>query len=251
MIDQRIAVFQNVLGKYHFQRPSSIEAKRYMRSDKREILASVLKKQGVYSAILGLILIVYLKAKKIGISLSIVQSAIVLGVICAGSIIIVTSVTVYSIYKFSGTASIDKDLSRTQKVSEKSGIETRRFGTRHEYKVPPGNSEFRINIESLSNENIDAAVAKDVTNRFVGLFRKKYGNDSVVFQGGDNNKRNAGIIFLGSFGKIGTKYIISTRLVNLESGKILYSSSEMMNSLNEIDAACKKIMDNMTPYVRK
>ena len=88
-MSEQINIFQRVLERYKFQEPMSADMQKYMLTSKRDMLLQTLKSVGEYGFFYGLVLRVFFGAKRIGISLSVVQSAIVTGII---SMIIILSI---------------------------------------------------------------------------------------------------------------------------------------------------------------
>ncbi len=64
--DQDILLLQQLMDKYRFTRPVSVEARDEILSSKRKNLVRVLKTVGAYSAAHGALLIIYFAFKKLG-----------------------------------------------------------------------------------------------------------------------------------------------------------------------------------------
>lgn len=56
---------------------------------------------------------------------------------------------------------------------------------------------------------------------------------------------NVDLMAFGSFSKLGKAYVISIQMVNVESGKIIYSENEKFNSIEDSDVAIKKIIQKI------
>ena len=69
-------LFKKIVRKFKFEQPVPDDVRKHMHAMKKDILAGILKKAGNYSMYYGILLMIFFRAKKMGISISIAQCAV-------------------------------------------------------------------------------------------------------------------------------------------------------------------------------
>ncbi len=240
-MSERINIFQRILERYKFQEPVSVDLQNYILASKNRVLTGALKSVGEYSFFYGVTLKVFFAAKRLGTSISVTQSAIISGII---SIIITVSI-------IAGIALLITDNYREQiiipqknEIIKKESIDNRKNVWKEDKGKKPLMKD-RLGIQPFANENVDSRTAGMVTDRIMSRLVSLKGERSVTGLAGNARSRAVNLVLTGSVGKLGSLYMISAKVINVENGRAIFVTTENVDSRDKIDDACVRIADQI------
>ncbi|HOT44182.1 MAG TPA: hypothetical protein PLM53_06050 [Spirochaetota bacterium] len=219
MIDE-IALMRRVFDRYRVSSPLSGDVQRRAMRMKRKNLVSVMKKLGIYSPLYGMILSLYFFLKKLGIGLSIMQSAVlfftasavVVSSVAAGGYLLVGNVVVKSpsVYE-----EHEKKAAPAAEPDAKSGD------------VTGGNSSiayrYRLQFYGLENNGADGTLVAQVSDAMRSEIIRLKGRDRIAVSAVPDR---AGLVLTGSVEKLDRQYLFSIRLTERRTRRIIFAASE-------------------------
>ncbi|MCU0822700.1 MAG: hypothetical protein MUC95_09560, partial [Spirochaetes bacterium] len=205
-------------------------------------LRELLKKSGDYSVLFGIILSVYAAAKKLGIGITFLQSKII-----AAGLAVCLGVSGYAGGRaaasyVSGFLSGEKE---TREKVDNSGVLLKSDVTVETAK--PGTGRFFFGVNTFAGH--DADTAKSVSNMITAELVSVIGYDKVTLLE-YQDRRKADKIVMGSVRILGKQTIITARVVNVQTARTEFATSEKISSLNELDKACRRIADKIAGRFR-
>lgn len=218
MIDE-IALMQRVFDRYRVSSPLPGEVQRRALRMKRKNLVAVMKKVGIYSPLYGMILAVYLFMKKIGIGLSVMQSAVVLFTASA----VAVSAAAAGGYMLAG------------KVMVKTRVEMER-GEKAAPKAEPGANSgdvsggtsrikyrYRLQFYGLENTGAEGPLVAQVSESMRNEIKRLKGHDTIAITPGPDGSN---MVLTGSIEKLDRQYLLSIRLTDRRTRRIIFAASE-------------------------
>ncbi|MCP4131809.1 MAG: hypothetical protein GY754_12590 [bacterium] len=248
------SLLHDIFDEYKVADPLPGEAQDFIVANEKRTLVDILKKLGRYNFFLGLVISVFYFFKKIGIGLSIVQSAVVVvtaSSVAAASVATGAYVGVQYISKEEAPPEIkiEKKIEDTGTLDsgvnpekEKNTTDTQVVTTP---KKPAKVFENTIAVKSFGSESLDIKEA----NRVSGILK----NEFARLRGSGNSLSSSGpkpdFVILGSIEKTGDAYTLSARVVN-KNGSVIESPSVKLDSLNDIKRTCKKMARNISAGIK-
>ncbi len=237
MIDELIQL-QNLLDKYKVTAPLPHALQEHVLDNKRKQLVIILKKLGRYNPLFGIILFVFFLFRKSGFGLSIIQSAIVLtvsSVFFVGGI----SFSTYLYVKQSSDSGAKVEHSGIIDKSPSISDNSRILARKQKKTTVAGNLKFEKFIQihpfESSSEEFSQAITSEIKKELVRL----RGKSNILTSG--NNSHESSVLMFGSVEKIKISYVITTRLVDKKTGKLIFMTSEQFKSMKDVNMVCKKI----------
>lgn len=267
-----IEIFRNILKKYKFELPISIDIQKYMIREKRSIIVDVLKAAKNFSFFYGATLRIFFFAKHLGKSLTLTQSAVILIVFfsiglataSAGGYLVVNAIIKEKkdaesiVYKEPVSNNIniikEKDTGSTDqmKIKEKiAKIETKDnlIADKKRKKQVSEQIMYRMGISEFSAENVKEKQAQEITDKIYNELISIIGKRSILKIKGGRSK-NINMMITGSIGKLGRNYMITAKVIDVEKGKSLLIISEDTESEDELNPACERIAKKMADIIK-
>jgi hypothetical protein len=233
------ALFRQLMVKFKFEFPIPEDIQKFILSNKHSLAVKVLKSVDNYGLFYGLVLRIYFGAKKMGLSLSVAQSIFMLWVISASITSLLAAGMYFAYYDDENIRSINPSnnmpLNSIEKTDD-SGAE-KQFKKRN---TPQAGSAVRIGIQLFSAENTDNKTAESITDSIASTLVGLKGKD-IIFNLRKGRTASINKIITGSVGKLGDTYIITAKMIDIEKSKVIYVTSENVNSSEKFNEACKKI----------
>jgi hypothetical protein len=234
-----ILLMHKLLEKTMVSDPLDGNMQDYSLNMKRKNFVSLTKKIGMYSSAYGAILSVYFLFKKLGIGLTIVQSA---GVLCIATVIAVTSIGA------GGFIAVKKyvlDASGTQEKAiygELINEATRDVDEQITGKTMEDNAagvlySKSIGIQGFANNGANEALVTQLSD----IMRNEFSRLNVRGVAIISSLSSANYILSGSVDKLDNLYQITVKLVHRRSGRIVFASSEESNTPDGLKVSAKKI----------
>jgi len=242
--------FAEVLKRYGFVEPILPEVQMHIRDIKREQFVQTLKKAGGYSFIFGIITSVFFAIKKMGVGTTIVKSALLVFASAVISLTILSS-GIYLSYKYitapeekteekredvvqSGDAGIDKRIIREKK-------------TRRE--IPEG--VMLLGVQPFVAVNVEGRIALLAADTITEKLVELRGSSRVInMRRRRREGRKIGLMLLGSVEDLEGTYTVTAKVVSVSDSKIVFYTSEVVHSIDEIPEACTKIAGRISGIIR-
>jgi hypothetical protein len=253
-----VETFERLLDRFRFRDPVADSVQRLILARKRDALVLTLKAVDDYSAVYGLVLRVYLGSRRAGLRLSMRASRVVLAVFIFITLLF-SATLAYSIYAIIGneirqsgiTESIrghDTVVPGVRDTEKKDLNKQPDEKNMNDAKVHPAGA-CQLGVSTFSGEAGSDDDSRRVTNMIADRLIGIKGPDKVIRL--DNRKgRVAPRILMGSVDRLGNSVIISSRIVDAEKGTIVFSTSENVNSPDEIARACATIAERVASHIR-
>ncbi len=250
-----------VLSKYRLAYPLPEEVQNYIYRDRKETLKSILKITGTAGMLFWLAVILNIVLKKLGITLTILQSKIILGVtICA--IAASSSTGTYKAVKYVHSKIIQKDTEIENKIRSHEGLPMPFYGQQKKKEIYGKDKsinqqsnhdndsaaiiKYRIGVQPFKGS--DADQSQKVSDLIATYLENINGKNSVVNLRMGQGK-NINLMLMGSLIRLGGAYSITAKLINVESGKLMAAISEDLESSDNIDSVCRKIAEKISKNI--
>ena len=236
-MNQEIIQFNDLMIKYRFTEPVSADIQDFAVAISRKNLKVLLKKSGDYGAVFGIILAVYTSAKELGIGITFLHCKIIAGLLAvclgvsgyAGGRAVV-SYAVDALTENEETTQENSDSGVLLKIDEP--VQT----------AKPGTGKFFFGVNVFSGANAD--MAKSVSNMITAELVNVIGYDKVTLLE-YQDRRKADMIVMGSVRSLGKQTIITARVVNVQTARTEFVTSENISSFDEMDNACRNIAERI------
>ena len=199
-MNNNINIFEKYLDKYNLRLPEPLEMQKYILKSKKRNYIKTLKGLGEYNIIYGLVLRIFFHAQRFGISLSLAQSKLVLGILFAAGIILLSAGILFSANFIKSGAhiqtlpeppeiiGIEKSLQKTPPKNDMPESQTlKTFTPAQDHRKPKHQDtddgvKTRLVINRLTPNNIDEDSASNVTDRLYQKLRSAKGANRVIFR---------------------------------------------------------------------
>lgn len=232
-----IKILKALLDKYRVSRPLPDEVQNHSLKNKRKNLIAILKKLKIYSPVFSLILSVFFFFKQFGITLSLLQSYVVLFIISVTATVTLAAggYATAKILMINETKShhMDSSVGDVKKSSEDKKINL--SDAKKSSITVKGNIVY---FQPLINNGADKGIVDNITNNIKSEIIKLKGKDKVSFHSSPGISK---ILLTGSVEKLDNFYMITLRVTNRMNRRIIFASSWEIKSENEMLPVCKKI----------
>ena len=234
-MNEEILLMQRLFDRYKISSPLDPDIQKYSLRSKGKNFHSILIKLGLHSTLYSAVVFIYFLFKKLGIGLSVAQSAAVLFVAAAVTAAGIMAGGIISVKKIIDTP-IMKEGAGDRASGDSAG----------------GNGEIGFKRKQIDiSEDVNSIVFLGITGKGVDkvLIDQLSGiiiGQVVQARGGGFIRSDAGFALSGSVEKIGGLYLLSVRLINRMNRRIIYASSEEAVTPEELKAAAKKISLELT-----
>ncbi len=239
-------ILQRVLEKYKFEKPLPPEVRRDMTAMKKSTLRVILKKNRKYNLFVLLVISVYFSAKKFGAGLSFAKSitvAAALSLIAAGAVIVGSYFAVTSVM-----------LKKPQSGHELHGLMEKGAVNTERIIIPGSNKEQGvrkplIGLSPFKFSGDDGPLAGQLAKSIAAELRKiRSGENAEIIEGPDAGK--AGSMIIGSLVAVEGGHMLTVRLVDSHTSRILMYISENIESGHDINPAARNIASRISAAVK-
>ncbi|HOO71527.1 MAG TPA: hypothetical protein PK926_07175 [Spirochaetota bacterium] len=230
----RTELFEKFLDNYRFTRPVPVEVRRHVLIHKNSQFAVILKKAGGYSLAFGLVTSLFFSLKKLGLGVTIVKSAVILAAVTAASVAVI-GLGAYASAQYI-IRIIDKEkISVEADKHPPSNIEES-FDPRESAEVAG-----RIGIQVFSAENTEKTLSAEVTDIIAGELARLRGEQYTVNVRKTGNIKRYRMMLIGSVEQKDDSFIVVARVSDVTDSRLLFYTSEEIQSREKINAASKTI----------
>jgi hypothetical protein len=239
MKNKRIDILIKLYEKYKLSDKLPLDAKKAMLDSKKRTFIKILKREGKYSLFMFFVVSIFFWVKRVGITLSIAKSAIV--VITA----FITFAVVISTSSFYAYNHFKQPIKQIEQIKEERL--TDKGDTKLEQKVSTPKKEkseiinYQINVVPFEFEAIDSKVAQSITQKIVRELQKQKGKNAANIIDRAKKKITTDKLLLGSIVKIDETILITVKIMDTRSSKVLLYINEEAKSDLQVNAVCKRI----------
>lgn len=240
---ENINKLEKILERFKFKQPVPQDIQRQILSFKKETTVSVLKNFGEYNIFYGMVLRFYFLTKRTGINLTARQSGIFISTAAAvlalaGALIIAgfityraNSATVNEHILFREIErSVERPVEKALKEEIKTGIAIR----------------VRLGITQILSDRENEEFASVITNRLYNRLKDEKSEDTVVFRKINGIDRSFNRLLTGRLNRIGSTYLLSISIANIETGKLLYDKKYSFKEAGEADKIIRMAVENIS-----
>lgn len=239
MVKQQIELFRKILNKYRFTDPIPSEVLDSIVKIEKRLLKATFKQTGNLSVYYSVVLDIYFGFMKFGVKLSVAQSKIVFAGV-AGVISVIISASL--IFAFSG----DTWLSLRKKTKDIGKTEKKEVTVIDNFKE----TKYRIGVSPFLTKSVEKGKALEITNRIFNETELIAGKNKVVFLDNDKKKPPVNMMLMGSIGRLGKRYVITARIVDVEKSNILWTTTKNIDSENKLIDVCKELAGEVAMYMK-
>ncbi len=241
-----ILLFGEVLHKYRFTEPAPADIQHFIRENKRKQFQKIMKRTAGYSVLFALISHMFFTIRKYGIAITIVKSAILLGVL---SLITAAAVTT-GVYLFVVRGAQDAVMAPAMEFI-RGAVREGNAGDHDDYlKEPPAVIEDRLGIQPFAGVHMPDARAARLSDRMAKTLSSLRGNDRVVNLRLGRGGRKSGMMLFGSVESSAGTWIVSARVASVKDSRILFYDTETAGSEPDLEGACDRLARRIYDAIR-
>lgn len=237
-----IAVLGEVLLKYRFVEPAPVEVQRHIRKIKRKQFQVIMKRTAGYTLLFSLISNIFLALKKYGIGITIVKSAVLLGIITLMTAGAVTT----GVYFFMVRDVPDNKTIGVMDVIREAAPAVLSDGA----KEPPAVIEDRLGVQPFAGIQYPAVQAARASDRIAKSLAALRGDDRVVNLRFGREGKKSGMMLFGSVELSGGTYIVTARVASVKDSRILFYDMETAGTDAEVEGACDRLARKIYEKIR-
>ena len=248
---------QQVVSKYKLDAPVPEKVQKAMRKAKRKTLIGVFRKHNKYSLFLFITVSVFFWFKKIGITISVLKSAIITATAAAVSAAGILTGSYYFVQKI--IIPQLKDIPENNQ-DIKTGVSTRILKdkvitkddkTINEKIKPSINKEIRYKL-GLINFRYDKSISgigKRISSLIKNNLTRIRGKGTIANIYTIPKSIRPSKVLTGTIIKLDQSYRITVKVINKKTLKVLLYETETAQSEKEINNACKKLSQKIAKKI--
>jgi hypothetical protein len=257
-------LYEKLLEKYRVSAPLPDRSRDEVLARKRDLYKKVMKRKGAYGMAIAVISYLFFFLRRKGIEISFLQSALItaaaaglLALSAAGGIYLLVKGIEAPVIEETEKNEEDRGNSITpprEKVFEQSGkavTEQKQTPEKH------GTSTTRvqtIRYQVLKADKDHSAQAALLTGKIIARLKKQHTHLRLI-PAGSKKGGAPGTILIGSLESDGKSYSVTTKLVDLKSGKVLFMDHQAIpineNSDKSAETMAKSISGMLAELNRK
>lgn len=251
--DKNIETFKRVLEKYQIPEPTPVEARRHAARVKASQFTVILRRAGAYSVIFALVVKIFFTVKKMGIAVTIAQSAIVLAIV---SFLTAGGLTTGAIMFVKALGGIEAPVDGDSGTKAETIVGPRA----REDAAPPVQGthpveaadviDDRLGVQPFTGVNLPPAETGRVAGLMAGSLSRLRGGDRVVNYGAGQQWKKSGLMLMGTVEKAEGGYTISARVVSVRDSRILFYDTETAATSEDLPAAGERLSQRIFGKIR-
>jgi len=239
-MNENIKNLEKVLEKYHFAEPVSPEEKARVIANQKKSLQATMRRLGRYSPLYAAVLAVFFLARRLGMGLSMLQSALVLGIFTAAA---VSSLSIggYLVYRSVWVPPLRPEHALEMKEGNiiVQDIKTALPG---ESPAPLRAFTRTISFEPLQAVGVAPALAARINDALLRHLKRLRGDGNIL------SASKGGAMLHGEVTISRGKYALYVRLVEPDGG-IIYSGSYEASGPEGLLAQCGRAARDLSDRV--
>ncbi len=248
-------IFARLLERFKLRESVTDDVQRMILSRRRDALAMTLRAVNDYSVWYGMVLRAYFGARRAGFRVSVGASKTIVVLVAAVLLASLAVTLIHSVHipdrsgRLSGISKDVHDYNSGVKGGDNNDSQ-KDLTKKHDDRNLNDNKNLsvkacKLGIAAFTGEENAGEITRVIADALIRL----KGPDRVIrltARGGKAAPR----ILMGSVGKIGATYIITSRIVDVEKGTVLYSTSESVNSSDETARAGEAIAERIAARIQ-
>ncbi|MBN2080420.1 MAG: hypothetical protein JW838_15725 [Spirochaetes bacterium] len=241
-----IELMQRLFLKYRLTNPLPADVQEHAYREKRKTLISILKKLGLFSPLYGVIVVVYLALRKLGFGIGVAQSAVVFFVASA----ITTAGVAVGGYTAVKILSAGTPPPAEQEEMDMTTTPVMHDVARQQHSAHTDVSAYDLIIQfyGLENNGADEAMVQRVSGALTDEILRLKGNNRAIFVSAPSETV---WLLSGSVEKLDTSFLLTVRLTNRRTRKIIFAVSEEATSEEDLIQAGFRFARPITEAIRE
>lgn len=251
--DKTIEIFNRVLEKYRLTEPTPVEVRRRAARAKSKQFSVILKRAGGYSIIFALVAKLFFALKRMGLAVTVVQSAVIitlLSVLSAGGL----STGAWLLFKSRMTLETKPDAlpAERREAATESALPGQSTPADEETPAaePADVIEDRLGVQPFVAVNSSGAEAGQAADAMASVLAGLRGANRVVNYRTGQKWKKSGLMLMGSLERAEAGYTLTARVVNVRDSRILFYDTEMATTAADIQGACERLAQRIYGKIR-
>lgn len=243
--DATIGLFEEVLLKYRLVEPVPPVVHDHIRKEKGRQFKRTLRRAGGYSVLFAMVSDLFFALKKLGLPVTIVKSAAILGILAALGAVSVTSGIYLLVTGLAKPPAAIREVPRTLPGKQGgAGDEAR------EAAEPMEVIEDRIGVRPFQAVDLAEARAIGLSDRIAGRLARLRGGDRVINLRHGRRGKKSGMMLFGTVEHVEGMYTVTARVVNVGDARILFYDTETVATEDEFEAAGDRLAEKIYNSLR-
>lgn len=246
-MNSSVQTFDLILEKYRFKEPVTGADRIAALKQKSVSLRRVLKANGRYSVMYGLVLGLFFRARQTGLRITVIQAKVLfagLAIAAAAGI----SGSAYAAIRYFAAPRVEQERLREKNEFDRADGHTTLLGESDRKRMAAGSAispGFDLVIDDFTGNKPGRETAAHVTALVTDkLVKLKGGAIGRVSE--KNRNRSSRLLLLGSVDSFGAAYLIHVKIIDSETTRIVFSASEKAASEDDLERAASSIAGKIT-----
>ncbi len=231
--------FNRVMEKYRLVEPLTADVQRHLRKSKRRQFNRTLKRTSGYSALFLFISNVFFTLKKYGIAITIVKSAILIGIVALLTAGVVSTALYFLVLQ--NVPDPEVVSKARDRVTGNAGQDSTADNEEDSLAEPAVVIEDRLGVQPFTGVNLPVTRTTGVSDRMAQSLAALRGGSRVINLRFGRGGKKSGLMLLGSVEPADGSYSITARVVSVKDSRILFYDSETAASEQDLDSACDRL----------
>jgi hypothetical protein len=209
---------------------------------RRRVLINIFKHYGQYNIVIAAALVLYFPIRKIGITATLIQSAVIMLTVSAIALISIITGGYFAVKQFIFTAPVEKQINEERKSKNNSKSQIKK-------EIPKDKFENKIIFQGFDSSSVEAKIVKQLNEEILKELYLIRGQGNVL----RTPTPEGSILIVSSLEKLESKpelkFIITIKAVNLETGLISIIKEDTV-ILSELSEKSKNIMKEIIATIK-
>jgi hypothetical protein len=256
-----IKVLNGILERFKFREPLPLEVKENISKYEYKSVIRTLKAVKEYNIFYGSIIRIFYLSYKMKLRISITQCKIIFGIISAISALFLSAGIIFcadliknSKYNVPEIIQLNRNISaglKNTSIDAEKVIQNNEIENVIKANPPEVKSVSRIGISAFLSKNVDEKLSAGITDSLKEKLSDAIGSGKIIDLREKRKELHYNKILTGSVSRLGSKYIITVKVMNIEDSRIIFGSNNMVNSESELNDRCVEIAEKIIKEINK
>lgn len=222
----------------------SPETKKVMLDSKKEVFIKIMKSQAKYGFLMFFIVTLFFGIKRFGITLSIVKS----------SIVVITLAVFVTAGLISGSYFLVQHIVFSDQIPEKeiqnitpdNGVSP---NAKKKTSKMKRKTDYKLDVFSFSSEGIDRKKVNRITDKIIKQLNLIKGKNTAKLSINDKKINKYNRRLLGSVVQIDKNIMITAKIINVHTSKVIFYITEETDSIDKIDKLCDLVAQKISRQI--
>lgn len=243
-------ILQDLLDKYKVTRPVPAGVRRDILAHKRRNFVAIMKKLDRYTPLLGAFLLIYFLLRKFGIIATLKQCGIILAVSVALTVAgISTGAYLVIKHALNSPSPIEMQKEKTEENALQKTKDQVKSHSSDDYTSPPRRDVKNVIVfQPFDGMNASTGEISQVSGTIQNELTRIRGSKNIISSQAGVTIASTKLLLIGTVRKMGGSYAITAKVVNRESSKIHFATTEeaRTDTLTSVSKKlAKEISDNI------